>query len=156
MWQRTMDENAAIYVAEQKQLEEDNAMLARAAAYDSEPSEEGDKDEFPEYKHQEVYFDDPHDWQANLAKILTPSVGEDMPLRDNYQSLNMSGKVTALSVNKNPGAMVQGQPTKDSYTVTIALSTEDADAVKHLMLIRSRAPIRGLAAITADLIVWPT
>ena len=79
-----------------------------------------------------------------------------MPLVDNHEALNMSGKVIALSVNQRKAPSVDGKTFKIIYTVTLGLDTEDAAAVNHLLLVRGRSTLAhppGL--ISADLIVWP-
>jgi hypothetical protein len=79
-----------------------------------------------------------------------------MPLADNHEALNMSGKIIALSVNQRRAPPVDGKTFKVIYTVTVGLDTEDAAAVNHLLLVRGRSTLVHLnETISADLIVWP-
>jgi hypothetical protein len=81
-----------------------------------------------------------------------------MTLVDNGQALNLSGKITALSVNKCAVSINDPKSKTPTYAVTLTLETDDKSAVEQLILVRSRKPLRSMsqAKLTADLIVWPT
>jgi hypothetical protein len=75
-----------------------------------------------------------------------------MPLVDNHQSLNMSGKIISCSVNLVHDVHVAGKArSKKRYVLTIALETDDEAVVTQLTMIR----MRQHGPKTADLIVWP-
>lgn len=85
--------------------------------------------------------------------------GDPMPLVDNGEALNISGAISAISVNNfqrhdplPPDA--NGNPIVKvtmGYQLTLTIDTFDVETVKKLMLIRTRQRKQ----ITADLIVWP-
>ncbi len=85
-----------------------------------------------------------------------------MPLTDNGETLNISGVISAISVNNferhdpckpdaNGNHIVK---VTKGYRLTVTIETFDVETVKQLMLIRTKQhAYKG--KVTADLIVWP-
>lgn len=95
---------------------------------------------------------------SNLQNI--PRQEEPVPQVDNGETLNISGAVSAISVNNferhdplPPDA--NGNPIEKvtkGYRLTVTIDTFDVETVKKLMMIRTKQ-MHG--KVTADLIVWP-
>ena len=82
-----------------------------------------------------------------------------MPLADNYEAINVSGIITALSVNMNTRIAASFTDKNSNkinqvekvYKIVVELETTDEKAIQHLTMIR----MRQNGTKTADLIIWP-
>lgn len=91
-----------------------------------------------------------------------PRQEEPVPQVDNGESLNITGDITAISVNgfenhKPCKPDANGNPivkVTQGYRLTVTIDTFDVETVKQLMLIRTKQH-SYLGKVTADLIVWP-
>ena len=139
--------------------EERDRLFAIAAIEDAEDSEEADKYAYalymPGLRHCEGWFDgDPK------ATFVTPE--EPVPLQDSSEALNISGVITALSVNmqQEPPTLYDPRtgarsakhlPPPKVYALTLTLETTDLAAVQQLVMVR----MRQNCSKKADLLVWP-
>jgi len=82
-----------------------------------------------------------------------------MPLADNREAINVSGIITALSVNMNTRVAASFTDKNSNkinqvekvYKIVVELETTDEKAIQHLTMIR----MRQNGTKTADLIIWP-
>lgn len=94
----------------------------------------------------------------NLQNL--PLQEEPVPQVDNGEALNISGAISAISVNNFQRNNllppdVNGNPivrVTQGYRLTVTIDTFDVETVKKLIMIRTK---QNHGKVTADLIVWP-